>query len=181
MRAAVREAEFSEFVVSRRTQLRRTAYLLCGDAHRAEDLAQTVLMKLYVAWPRVRRTDRGVGVNVDAYARRMLVNAHIDETRRPWRREWSDEGPLDVLEATEPTPTEDRDLLMSALASLPPRQRAAVVLRHYWGLSVEETARDLGCSTGTVKSQASRGLATLRKRLGPHYGALTFSAPTEGR
>jgi RNA polymerase sigma-70 factor (sigma-E family) len=169
MRAAVRDAEFSDFVASRRAQLRRTAYLLCGDAHRAEDLVQTVLMKLYVAWPRVRRADGGVGVNVDAYARRMLVNAHIDESRRPWRREWSDDSRFDVIEAAETTTTEDRDLLMTALAGLPPRQRAAVVLRHYWGLSVEETARDLGCSTGTVKSQTSHALRRLEDALAPHY------------
>ena len=87
MRSAMRDAEFSEYVAARRAQLRRTAYLLCGDSHRAEDLVQTVLMKLYVAWPRVRRGEGDSGGNVDAYARRMLVNAHIDETRRPWRRE----------------------------------------------------------------------------------------------
>src|SRR3954452_7899382 len=169
MRAAVRDAEFSDFVASRRAQLRRTAYLLCGDAHRAEDLVQTVLMKLYVAWPRVRRGDRGVGGNVDAYVRRMLVNAHIDETRRAWRREWADDTHLDTVESVVPTSTEDRDLLLAALADLAPRQRAAVVLRHYWGLSVEETARDLGCSTGTVKSQTSHALRRLEDALAPHY------------
>jgi RNA polymerase sigma-70 factor (sigma-E family) len=171
MRAAVRDAEFSEFVASRRAQLRRTAYLLCGDSHRAEDLVQTVLMKLYVAWPRVRRPDRGVGVNVDAYARRMLVNAHVDEGRRPWRREWvgGDDTWFDRAEAPREFGTEDRDLLRDALAALPPRQRAAVVLRHFWGLSVEETARDLGVSTGTVKSQTSHALHRLEEALAPHY------------
>ena len=96
---------------------------------------QTTLMKVYVAWPRIR-TDGG---NVDAYARRVMVNAHIDETRRPWRRERVGVEESD-LEARRRDAAEDRDVLLAALAGLPPRQRATVVLRHYWGLSVEETA-----------------------------------------
>ena len=120
MRRSVRDTEFSEYVAGRRRQLRRTAYLLCGDSHRAEDLVQTTLMKVYVAWPRIR-TDGG---NVDAFARRVMVNAHIDETRRPWRRE---------------------------------------------RVGVEETARDLRCSTGTVKSQTSHALRRLEQALSPHY------------
>ena len=164
MRGSVRDTEFSEYVAGRRRQLRRTAYLLCGDSHRAEDLVQTTLMKVYVAWPRIR-TDGG---NVDAFARRVMVNANIDETRRPWRRErvGVEEDDLDGVVADT---GEDRDVLLSALAGLPPRQRAAVVLRHYWGLSVEETARDLGCSTGTVKSQTSHALRRLEQVLSPHY------------
>lgn len=82
MRGSTRDAEFSEYVAGRRPQLRRAAYLLCAESHRAEDLVQTTLMKVYVAWPRIRRDG-----NVDAYARRVMVNAHVDETRRPWRRE----------------------------------------------------------------------------------------------
>lgn len=164
MRGSTRDTEFSEYVAGRRPQLRRTAYLLCGESHRAEDLVQTTLMKVYVAWPRIRRDG-----NVDAYARRVMVNAHVDETRRPWRRErvGVHEG-LDV-EARTATSPEDRDLLMAALADLPPRQRAAVVLRHYWGLSVEETATDLGVTTGTVKSQTSHALRRLEQVLSPHY------------
>jgi RNA polymerase sigma-70 factor (sigma-E family) len=147
MRSSTRDAEFLEYVASRRRHLRRTAFLLCGDSHRAEDLVQTVLMKLYVAWPRVHREGDAHG-DVDAYARRMLVNANIDEARRPWRRETSGLDGHEVS-TTQATSTEDRDALRSALAGLPPRQRAAVVLRHFWGLSVEEAARDLGVSTGT--------------------------------
>ena len=163
MRVSVRDAEFSEYVAGRRAQLRRTAYLLCGDSHRAEDLVQTTLMKVYVAWPRMSRDG-----NVDAFTRRVMVNAHIDETRRAWRREWPGVEEHDVQAAAEGSP-EDRDLLLTALAGLPPRQRAAVVLRHYWGLSVQETADDLGCSTGTVKSQTSHALRRLEAALSPHY------------
>ena len=163
MRGSVRDAEFSEYVAGRRPQLRRTAYLLCGESHRAEDLVQTTLMKVYVAWPRIRRDG-----NVDAYARRVMVNAHVDETRRPWRRERVGVDGLEV-EARVATSSEDRDLLMTALAELPPRQRAAVVLRHYWGLSVQETATDLGVTTGTVKSQTSHALRRLEQVLSPHY------------
>jgi len=163
MRGSTRDAEFSEYVAGRRPQLRRTAYLLCGESHRAEDLVQTTLMKVYVAWPRIRRDG-----NVDAYARRVMVNAHVDETRRPWRRERVGVDGLDVEARTAASP-EDRDLLMAALADLPPRQRAAVVLRHYWGLSVEETATDLGVTAGTVKSQTSHALRRLEQVLSPHY------------
>ena len=163
MRGSVRDAEFSEYVAGRRAQLRRTAYLLCGESHRAEDLVQTTLMKVYVAWPRIRRDGSS-----EAYARRVMVNAHVDETRRPWHRERVGVDGLDV-EARAATPPEDRDLLRAALADLPPRQRAAVVLRHYWGLSVEETATDLGVTAGTVKSQTSHALRRLEQVLSPHY------------
>jgi RNA polymerase sigma-70 factor (sigma-E family) len=164
VRGSVRDTEFSQYVVGRRAQLRRTAYLLCGDSHRSEDLVQTTLMKVYVAWPRIRREG-----NVDAFSRRVMVNAHIDDTRRPWRRERVGVEEHDVPAAGATTAGEDRDLLLSALAGLPPRQRAAVVLRHYWGLSVQETAADLGCSTGTVKSQTSHALKRLEQALAPHY------------
>lgn len=166
MARRTRDEEFSEYVVQRRTQLRRIAYLLCGDVHMAEDLVQTALMKLYLAWPRVQRAG-----NVDAYARRILVNSGIDESRRPWRRE--DPG-LEGLDRTlaEGTAIEDHTALMDALASLPLGQRQVVVLRHFLGMSVEETATDLQCSTGTVKSQSSRALARLNDLLAPQFGAV---------
>lgn len=85
-----RDRSFGEYVAARRAHLYRTAYLLCGDPHRAEDIVQLALTKLYVAWPRVSRLD-----SVDAYVRRIVVNAHIDETRRPWRRERPVETGLD--------------------------------------------------------------------------------------
>lgn len=163
---AARDREYVAYVAERRPHLYRAAYLLCGDPHRAEDIVQAALAKLYVAWRRVARAD-----SVDAYVRRMLVNSHIDETRRPWRREHAmpDEH-LDSIVAG-PSP-EDADALFAALRGLPAGQRRVVVLRHYWGLSVEETAGDLGVSTGTVKSQTAAALASLRVAL--------QSEPTEG-
>lgn len=156
MRSA-RDDGFTAYVVQRRAQLHRTAYLLCGDAHRAEDIVQNALAKLYVAWPRASRAD-----SVDAYVRRVVVNSHLDETRRPWRHE----RPVvdDRLDGPRETgaSVEDSDALWTALRGLPPGQRRVVVLRHYWGLSVEETAADLGISPGTVKSQTSEALARLR-------------------
>jgi RNA polymerase sigma-70 factor (sigma-E family) len=156
---AERDRQFTDYVTSSRAHLRRTAYLLCGDWHLAEDLVQTTLAKLYVAWPRLHRDS-----TPDAFARRVLVRAHIDETRRPWNRRRARQEPSEDV-AREGLPVEERDELMRALADLPPGQRQAVVLRHWLGLSVEETARDLACSTGTVKSQTARAVARLREAL----------------
>ena len=165
MRRPARDEEFSEYVGQRRVQLRRMAYLLCGDVHRAEDLVQTALLKLYVAWPRVQRAG-----NVDAYVRRILVNSGIDESRRPWRRE---EPGLDGVDrSTSDAGIEDRSAVMDALAQLPPGQRRVVVLRHFVGMSVEETAADLQCSVGTVKSQSSRALARLNELLTAQFRAV---------
>lgn len=163
-----RDAEFTAFVAARRAHLRRTAYLLCGDWHQAEDLVQTAMVKLYVVWPRVRKDG-----SADAYARKILVRAHVDETRRPWRRERSASHLADSA-APGTLGVEDRDALLAALAELPAGQRSAVVLRHWLGLSVEEAA-DMGCSTGTVKSQTARAVSRLRE-------ALTDATPhPEGR
>ena len=154
------------YVDARRGHLRRVAYLVCGDWHTAEDLLQTALAKLYVAWPRI--TSEGAE---DAYVRRIIVRAHLDEKRRPWRRE---QVGLDGFDAAAPEPPsiEDADALMTALKTLPERQRATVVLRYWCGLSVDETARDLDCSAGTVKSQTARAMANLRT-------ALSFDDVTE--
>lgn len=159
MRRAEREAAYVEFATSRRDQLRRIAYGMCGDWHRADDLVQTALVKLYVAWPRVAH-----GGAQDAYVRKILLNAAIDASRRPSRRE----SPTDTLpERSTPTgaSVEDRVSLVAALQELPAQQRATVVLRHWLGLSVAETATELGIAEGTVKSHSSRGLATLRELL----------------
>lgn len=153
---ARRDEAFAAYVTQRRPQLFRAAWLLCGDPHRAEDVVQSALARLYVAWPRVERAQ-----SVDAYVRRALVNSHIDESRRPWRREAS--AGDDLPERSEGAPAvEEHDALWAALRALPPGQRRVVVLRHWWGLSVEETAADLGISAGTVKSQTSVALAALR-------------------
>lgn len=157
------DVEFGAYVEQRRGHLRRTAYFLCGDWHLAEDLVQTTLARLYVAWPRLVREGRE-----DAYARRILVNAHHDERRRPWRRERAGLDGVDNT-ARPAASVEDRDALIRALQALPPGQRRVVVLRHWWGASVEECAADLGISTGTVKSQTSRALDRLHELLTPDH------------
>jgi RNA polymerase sigma-70 factor (sigma-E family) len=154
-----RDQEFSEYVATRRSRLVGTAYLLCGDRHQAEDLVQTALAKLYVAWPRVRRSD-----GADAYVRRILVNAGIDASRRAWRRERAS-GELPELPVDEGLGLEDRDELMAALSTLAAGQRRVIVLRYWLGLSVEEAAADLGITAGTVKSQSSKALQNLRGQL----------------
>lgn len=154
------EQEFREFVVGRSHALRRTAYLLCGDWHHAEDVVQTALTKLYVAWRRVR--DPG---NLDSYVRQIVVRTCLDERRRGWRRESPSAEVPDRLAAGGPGGDfgyEERTVLLDALRQIPPRQRAVLVLRFWEDLSVEHTAQLLGCSAGTVKSQSARGLDTLR-------------------
>jgi RNA polymerase sigma-70 factor (sigma-E family) len=151
------EAEFKEFVVSRSHALRHTAYLMCGDVHQAEDLVQTVLLKLYMSWNWVQRAG-----NRDAYVRRVLIRCVIDEQRRAWRRR---ERLVTVFPEPMAPPTSDmgeRDAVLQALARLAPRQGATLVLRFWEDLSVEQTAELLECSTGTVRSQTARGLARLR-------------------
>jgi RNA polymerase sigma-70 factor (sigma-E family) len=149
------EAEFVAFVAARRPHLRRIAYALCGDWHRAEDLVQTALSKLYVAWPRIHKAGAE-----EAYARQVIVRANIDESRRPWRRESTGHDQPDRAAAADGS-VEDRSELVAALQRLSPMQRKVVVLRHWLDMSVEETARELDVSTGTVKSHTSRGLAAL--------------------
>ncbi|MFW6870257.1 SigE family RNA polymerase sigma factor [Nocardioides sp. CPCC 206347] len=156
MNRTERELAYVEFAASRRDQLRRIAYGMCGDWHQADDLVQNALIKLYVAWPRVVR-----GGKEDAYVRKILLNAAIDESRRPSRRERTTEALPEVATAAATT-VEDRDSLVSALQELPAQQRATVLLRHWLGLSVTETARELGIAEGTVKSHCSRGLEALR-------------------
>ncbi|WP_256065093.1 MULTISPECIES: SigE family RNA polymerase sigma factor [unclassified Streptomyces] len=155
--------EFDEFARSRQAQLRRSAYLLCGDWHLAEDLTQTALAKLYAVWRKARMD------SPDGYARKVLFRTFVDETRR--RRWW--ERPS-ARQYDVAAPADDPDLrlvLLAALRQVPARSRAVLVLRFWEDQSVEETAAALGCSTGTVKSQTSRGLATLRRILGDRASA----------
>ena len=156
---AAREQEYVDYVAARYSHLRRVAFAICGDANRGEDLLQTALTKLYVAWPRVHRDGRE-----DAYVRQILVRADIDEHRRPWRRE-RPAPELPEVAVPEPLAPEDRSALFDALQALPAMQRRAVLLRHWLGLSVRETAHELGISEGTVKSHTSRGLESLRGSL----------------
>ncbi|GIF12002.1 SigE family RNA polymerase sigma factor [Actinoplanes teichomyceticus] len=159
-----RDEQFHRFVVSRRSGLVRTATLLtAGDPHLAEDLVQSTLTKLYVAWPSFQRAG-----NPDGYLRRVLVNALTDEKRRWWRRR--EEPMADVPDravAVDPLAHgELADGLRAALKQLPPRMRAALVFRYVYDLDVADTADALGCSEGTVKSQTARALDRLRAVIG---------------
>lgn len=160
------EAQFREYVGARLVPLRRLGYLICGDWHLAEDVVSTVLGKLYVSWRTASRAE-----NLDAYVRRMLVRAVVDERRRPWRREHPAAYPLSDRAGTQPDQADDRLVLRDALRRMPARRRAVLVLRFFEGLSVEETATALGCSAGTVKSQTARGLDALRALLPADYVA----------
>jgi RNA polymerase sigma-70 factor (sigma-E family) len=164
-----REAAFEAFALGRRAALFRLAFLLSGDQHHAEDLVQGTLERTYQHWRRVAAAD-----NPEAYVRRMLVNAASD-----WRRsrryvvEQSLDGAL-ALPAQRDGVTdrvESHDAVVRALRGLPARMRAVLVLRYFEDLSEAETASVLDCSVGTVKSQASRGLARLRAAMGLKPGA----------
>ena len=155
------DAAYVEYVTARALWFRRVAFLLCGDLDRADDLVQTSVTKLYADWGRIRNVE-----NLDGYARTIIVNTFLSEQRSPWWKR--------VTLGHEATPEEpetapaDLDLsldLDEALAAVPPRQRAVLVLRFYCDLSVREAAAVLGCSTGNIKSQTSRGLNTLRNQL----------------
>lgn len=151
-----RDEAFTAFVRVHRKRLLRAAYLVSGDAARAEDVTQIALSKLYVAWFRVDGTH-------ESYVRTIISRTAADEARRPWRREVSgevDEGLLGS-EGDEASAAVARLTLRTALLTLPVRQRQVVVLRHYWGMSVLETAAMLGLSQGTVKSHGSRALKRL--------------------
>jgi RNA polymerase sigma-70 factor (sigma-E family) len=151
------DAEFAAFVAARRTHLRRIAYAMCGDWHQAEDLVQTALAKLYVAWPRLHKAGAE-----EAYTRQIILRASIDESRRPWRRESPGLAEHDEQVAADHS-VEDRSTLVAALQQLTAMQRRVVVMRHWLDLSVEETARELDISTGTVKSHTSRALVRLHE------------------
>ena len=161
-----RDREFSDFVGTSRVSLLRTACMLtAGDRFLAEDVVQTALARVYVAWPRIR--DRAVA---EAYARRAVVSAFLDETRRPWWRREKATGELPDTEATGDAFGDvdgqlDGWMMRRALAELPPRMRAVVVLRHELDLSIEETASALGCAKGTVKSMNAKALERLRAAL----------------
>ena len=155
--------DFRTYVAARSPVLLRTAYLLTGSRTDAEDLLQTALAKTYLAWDRIR--DREA---VDGYVRRVMVNTQTSF----WRRRRVDEHPTDQLPERGGRDAETRDFaadadlhdaLWSALAGLPRRQRAMVVLRYYEDLSEAETARVMGVSVGTVKSTTSRALGKLRE------------------
>jgi RNA polymerase sigma-70 factor (sigma-E family) len=155
------EQDFRVFVQEFAASLHRTAYLLCGDWHQADDLVQEALAKAYSNWRKVQRAD-----SPSAYVRRILIN----ESRRSWRRNRHGAGQTDVyaadfVESDMSDEVVNRAELIEALQSLSARQRATVVLRYLEGLSERETAAILRCSLGTVKSQSSRALIKLKSVL----------------
>ena len=150
------DSEYLAYVHGRATGLRRTAYLLCGDLHEADDIVQETLTKLYARWPRRHQFD-----NVDAYVNTMLVRVFLDERRRGWWKvsllDW-----LPERAANPPPADEDRPLIRAALARLAPRQQAVLVLRYLCDQPVKEVAARLRGSEGTVKSQTAHALTRLR-------------------
>jgi RNA polymerase sigma-70 factor (sigma-E family) len=150
---------YREFVEIRLDGLRRTAYLLCGDWHTADDLVSAALIKLLRHWRRVCAMS-----HPDAYLRQILLHVWLDERRRPWRREQSWAHPPDRYQAG-PESGLDRLAVLGFLAELTPRRRAVLVLRYFCDLTVEETAETLGISPGTVKSQTARALQAVRAHL----------------
>ena len=156
------ERQFGEYFAARRDVVRRTAHLLCGDWHWADDLTQTAFMKLAVSWRKIQHREA-----LDAYVHTCLVRAYLKETRRVWRRR---ERPLAALpDACAPrtgVDPETRAAFVDALRVLPAGQRAVLVCRFYEDLDVAATAEALGVATGTVKSQTAKGLARLRELVG---------------
>ncbi|MGW1724403.1 SigE family RNA polymerase sigma factor [Streptomyces sp. NPDC002306] len=176
---AEKEAQYEEFVRARWSRLVRTAYLLTGDVHHAEDLTQTALAKAYRSWWRVSRSD-----NPEAYVRRMLVTCNSDRFRKRRVGEALTSAPPERAGRDEAVRrVDERGALLAALAELPPRQRAVVVMRYWEDLSEAEVADVLGCSPGTVKSQASKALAKLRgyPGLGPVVDGPEHSRTSSGR
>lgn len=158
--AGNRNDEFTAFMASSADALFKTAYLLCGDAHRAEELTQQTLERTYRAWPRAREGDPL------SYARRILVNLRIDTWRRVRREVLTDPASMPDSTATGPDEGHGRDDVVRALVALPLKQRRVVVLRHLLDLSETQVAAELEIPIGTVKSTAARAMTTLRSTLG---------------
>lgn len=154
------QREYVEYVTGAMPSLRRLAYVLCGDEHRADDLVQQAITKLYVSWQRIRDVE-----HLDQYVRTMVVRGFIDERRRPWFRVGLMAAPPDTPDpgGSAEGRVEEAMVLRAALARVPRRQQAVLVLRFLCDLPVDEVAAMLDCSIGTVKSQTARGLVTLRR------------------
>jgi RNA polymerase sigma-70 factor (sigma-E family) len=161
--------EFADYMSARLPSLRRLALLLCQDWHRADDLVQAAMTRLYLGWEKASNAD-----STDAYVRTILVREFIRERRTSWARRVS---VTDQPPELPPPPPDREDFLdlRSAVAGLPPRQRAVLVLRFYCDMSVDQVAEALGCTQGTVKSQTAKALVTLRRVLGsdPDLAAAT--------
>ena len=160
-----RDAEFEAYMAARQPSLLRTAYLLSGDRHTAEDLVQTALAKLYLSWDRVQRREL-----LDGYVRRIIVNEHNSLWRRAWKRR---EHSTDVLPDDRTVDDRPDDGQSAALwdfvQTLPRKQRAVVVLRYYEDLTETQTAQAMGCAVGTVKSTVAAAMARLRELLGADF------------
>lgn len=164
--------EFDSFVLGAWGRLFRTAYALTGNRHDAEDMLQSAFAKAYTNWRRIRRAD-----SPEAYVHRIVTNETISAWRRRWRQvERSAEAPPDRSAPSHADAVNNRATMWTAIQSLPPRQRAVVVLRYYEDLSEKDIAAVLGISPGTVKSQASHALTALRHQFGPHLA--TEGEPT---
>jgi RNA polymerase sigma-70 factor (sigma-E family) len=155
------DEEFVEYVSARMPGLRRLALLLCHDWHGADDLVQAAITKLYVAWAKARTSD-----SIDAYVRTILIREYLHEQRAGWARRvtLTDHPPEFAGRQANSDVMLD---VQAAIAALPPRQRAVLILRYHCDLNVDQAAHVLGCSTGTVKSQTSKAMACMRRALGP--------------
>ncbi|MFE6333352.1 SigE family RNA polymerase sigma factor [Streptomyces sp. NPDC057806] len=161
-RTLARDEEFRSFVTGRWPRLMRTAFLLTGEQHAAEDLVQSTLEQVYVAWRRVGSADEP-----DAYVRRVMINSHARKHRRRLKEFLAPKDDSGLVREIPDTgdriaQADDRNALLTALAQLPPRQREAVVLRYWEDLTETQTAQAMGCSVGAVKSNAAKGIAKLR-------------------
>ncbi|MFD9003515.1 SigE family RNA polymerase sigma factor [Streptomyces sp. NPDC059582] len=161
-RKSARDEEFQAFVIGRWPRLMRTAFLLTGEQHAAEDLVQSTLEKTFVAWRRVGSAD-----DPEAYVRRVMINAHARRHRRKLREFLAPKDDTGLAHEVADTgdrisQADDRNALLKALAQLPPRQREAVVLRYWEDLTESQAAEAMGCSVGAVKSNAAKGIAKLR-------------------
>jgi RNA polymerase sigma-70 factor (sigma-E family) len=169
-----RDAEYTEYVAARLSSLRRLAAVLCDDWQRADDLVQAALVKLYVHWGQIRTAS-----HTNAYARAVLVREFIHERRSTWAKRVS----LSAMVTDSPAAAVDHDAaldLRAAVAALPARQRATLVLRFYCDLNVDQSAEILGCSPGTVKSQTARALEAVRRALGPAHAGGSGGPRREG-
>ncbi|MER5291181.1 SigE family RNA polymerase sigma factor [Streptomyces pharetrae] len=161
-RKQARDEEFQAFVIGRWPRLMRTAFLLTGEQHAAEDLVQSTLEQVYVAWRKVGSADEP-----EAYVRRVMINAHSRRHRRRLREFLAPKDDSGLAHEQPDTgdriaQADDRNALLTALAELPARQREAVVLRYWEDLTETQTAEAMGCSVGAVKSNAAKGIAKLR-------------------
>jgi|KBSSwiStaDraftv2_1062776.scaffolds.fasta_scaffold23891_1 RNA polymerase sigma-70 factor (sigma-E family) len=150
------QSDYAEYFAVRALPLRQLAYAICGDWHLADDLVQHTFLQLYHHWRRLEPA------TLDAYSRKVLVNAHLSHRRRHWREHIMADPPDRVTHG--PGEGVEADV-GAALATLPPRQRVLVVLRYLEGMSISESAELLGIAEGTVKSQTARGLEKLRVAL----------------